>query len=154
MGLSRFLNKRVLFGEGLFKGGDSEAPGVLFEDGKVKSIGSHDVEGDVTATGVIANSLKFKGSTALTNIWGLVASLTIGTIGIHGSLNSTAVVNTAMSGVSVGDLVFGNPVGSCHNGLMWGVACHSAGNVQVRACYLGSGEYGPGVVPFKLYCIK
>ena len=168
MGLSRFLNKHLFHGEGLWKG-DGEAPAILFEGGKVVSVGALNVEGKVTATmlavgsvnttaltgsAVTVNTLGFKGSTALSNVWQLIASLDIGAVGIHGSVNSTAVLDVAASGVAVGDLVVGNPVGSIDAGLLWGVAVMSAANVQVRLAYMGSGAYDPGVIPFKFTVIK
>jgi hypothetical protein len=154
MGLSRFLNKHLFFGEGLVKGGDSESPGLLFEDGKVVAVGGLNTEGDITGTGVIANTLKFKGSTALTNMWQLVATIDLPAIGIHGSVNAGVAMNVAASGVAVGDCVVGNAVGSIDLGVFWNCAVMSAANIQVRMAYMGSGAYDGGNVPFKFTVIK
>lgn len=154
MGLSRFLNKRVIFGEGIAKGGDSDAPAVLFEGGKVVAVGALNAEGDITGTGVIANTLKFKTSVALTNMWQFVASVDFGAIGIHGSINARIAADVAASGVAVGDQAIATPVGSCDLGLVFGCCVSSAANVQLRASYMGSGAIDPGVIPFKITIIK
>lgn len=154
MGLSRFLGKHLLHCEGIYKGGDGDGPAVVLEGTKPTLIGGATIEGDATATGMTVNTLAFKGSAALTNIWGIVASLDLGAIGPTGSTNAVLAANTAMSGAAVGDFMMTAPVSSCNTFLMFAATCISANNVQIRAAYLGSGGLDPGVITLKVYCIK
>jgi len=141
MGLGRFLNKRMFFGEGLAKGGDSESPAVILEDGKVTLLGGTKV-GD--------------GGGPITNIWQVIATINLGAIGgLYGTANGVIGNDVAMSGAAVGDVIVVSAIGSLALGLDYQGACYSANAINVRCSYLGTtGAYTPGNVPFKITCIK
>lgn len=156
MGLGRFLNKRVLFGHALANDGNEESPAILLDGGKVISIGSHNVEGDVTATGAVVNSLQIKGGASVTAAWRTIYTWNIPAVpGIVGSTNAVVSQDVAMSGAAIGDAILVAPIGSMAVDLHVQGFCYSAANVNLRAWYTGStGAYTPGNVPFKIVALK
>jgi hypothetical protein len=142
--------------DGISQGQGDGSPAIFFEGDKLVSNRGANIEGDVTGTGVTANSLKIKGDQDITNIWRTTYTWNMGAIaGVVGSTNAVISVDAAMSGVALADTVIAHPVGSLDDNLHWASSVHSANNVHIKAWYTGSvGALTPGNVPFKITAIK
>jgi len=152
---SRFANKFMLPATGFRPSPDSDA-GVYFDGDVLKVTRPANIEGDLTATAAVLNSVKLKGGSLVSAWWAVVATWNMGAMpGLVGSTNAVISTDVAVSGAEVGDLVVAAPIGSVALHVHWDAACYSANNVNLRARYTGStGAYTPGNVPFKITTIK
>jgi hypothetical protein len=110
--------------------------------------------GKVTGTAAVVDSVGFKTSAAITNMWGFVYTADFGALGAVGSLTAVSVIDVAASGVLVGDFAVANPVGSMDTQIFVGAAVSSAANIQLRAHSVGSAGGDPGAIPFKIFVIR